>query len=80
MPSEDDLKDLCEDNYFAQQNGESNKLWNWHNLCSFTQDDYHISNKFTVIRGFYSVNSTHYANKIKRYDTIGYRPVLELLD
>lgn len=78
--TEADLKDATADSYFEQQNGDSNKLWNWYKFCSFTQGDYCISDRFTVIRGFYSTMSTHYANKDKKYETIGYRPVLELLE
>ena len=78
--TEADLKDATDDSCFEQQNGDSNRLWNWYKFCSFTQSNYYISDRFSVIRGFYSVASIHYANKEKKYDTIGYRPVLELLE
>lgn len=78
--TEADLKDATDDSSFEQQNGDCNRLWNWYKFCSFTQGNYHLSDKFAVIRGFYSAISTHYANKDKKYNTIGYRPVLEFLE
>ena len=60
--------------------GESNKLWNWRACCSFTQSEYGKNNKFCIIRGLYSTTYNNYCDKDIVYETVGYRPVLELME
>lgn len=59
---------------------ESNALWNWRNYCSFTQSEYGKGNKFCIIRGLYSTTYNNYCDKDIAYDTVAYRPVLELIE
>ncbi|WP_294152726.1 hypothetical protein [uncultured Clostridium sp.] len=60
--------------------GESNMLWNWRACCSFTQSEYGKNNKFCIIRGLYSTTYNNYCDKDITYETVGYRPVLELME
>lgn len=61
-------------------NGENNKLWHWYKFSSFTQSEGLRSEKFCIIRGFYSTIYSSQSIKDLRYETIGYRPVLELVE
>lgn len=61
-------------------NGENNKLWHWYKLSSFTQSEELQSEKFCIIRGFYSTIYSSQSIKDLRYETVGYRPVLELIE
>lgn len=70
------IKEKSED----EDNGQSNKLWNWKSCCSFTQSEYGKNNKFCIIRGLYSAAYNNYCDKDITYETVGYRPVLELIE
>ncbi|MGN0143828.1 MAG: hypothetical protein ACI398_02525 [Clostridium sp.] len=59
---------------------ENNTLWNWRTCCSFTQSEYGKGNKFCIIRGLYSTTYNNYCDKEIAYDTVAYRPVLELVE
>lgn len=61
-------------------NGDSNKLWNWYNFSSFTQSEGLRREKFCIIRGFYSITYSNQSIKDLKYETVGYRPVLELIE
>lgn len=63
-----------------KQNGENNELWHWCGFCSFTQDTYLKKEKFCIIRGFYANTYLNYVDKGSYYKTVGYRPVLELIE
>lgn len=59
-------------------NGKNNSLWHWIDICSLTQNI--KREKSCVIRGFYS---NTYINDVKKevsYKTVGYRPVLEVIN
>lgn len=58
--------------------GLNNSLWHWVDICSLTQNI--KREKSCIIRGFYS---NTYINDVKKevsYKTVGYRPVLEVID
>lgn len=59
-------------------NGANNSLWNWYKFSSFTQSEGLKSEKFCIIRGFYSTMYSSQSIKDLPYETVGYRPVLEL--
>ncbi len=61
-------------------NGKSNTLWHWYNFSSFTQSEGLRSEKFCIIRGFYSTTYSNQSIKDLKYETVGYRPVLELIE
>ncbi|OOM79841.1 hypothetical protein [Clostridium sp. BL-8] len=61
-------------------NGENNKLWHWYKFSSFTQSEELQSEKFCIIRGFYATLYSSQSIKDLRYETVGYRPVLELVE
>ncbi|SFC22864.1 hypothetical protein [Clostridium uliginosum] len=75
-----DKSDKVKNNNIDKINGENNNLWHWHEMCSLTQNTYKKGENSCVIRGFYS---NTYFNDVKKevsYKTVGYRPVLELID
>ena len=57
--------------------GDNNTLWNWYDFCSLTQNE--CKDK-CVVRGFYSNTYFNYVNKDVSYKTVGYRPVLEVIE
>lgn len=57
--------------------GDNNTVWNWCNLCTLTQNEYRDK---SVVRGFYSNTYFNYVNKEVSYKTVGYRPVLEVIE
>lgn len=61
-------------------NGKNNSLWHWYKFSSFTQSEGLRSEKFCIIRGFYSTIYSSQSIKDLRYETVGYRPVLELME
>ena len=50
---------------------------NWYDFCSLTQNE--CKDK-CVVRGFYSNTYFNYVNKDVSYKTVGYRPVLEVIE
>lgn len=73
--------DDCEiDNGTQQDNKDSNNLWHWCNFSSFTQSECSKSQKLCIIRGFYSTKYSNQSDKDLKYETVGYRPVLELIE
>lgn len=60
--------------------GNNNALWHWYNFSSFTQSEGLRSEKFCIIRGFYSTTYSKQSVKDLKYETVGYRPVLELIE
>ena len=61
-------------------NGNNNALWHWYNFSSFTQSEGLRSEKFCIIRGYYSTTYSKQSVKDLKYETVGYRPVLELIE
>lgn len=79
LSSDEDVSDTVKEDE-EEYKTESNNLWNWRNCCSFTQSEYGKEDNFCIIRGLYSAAYNNYCDKEIPYDTVGYRPVLELLD
>lgn len=80
ISNEVDKNEILTEHNLKKQNGDNNSLWHWYEFCSFTQNTYSKSEKFCTIRGFYSTISSNHANKESTYKTVGYRPVLEVMD
>ena len=80
VSTDDDKNNTIKEEAGDKSESESNSMWNWRNCCSFTQSEYGKNNKFCVIRGLYSTTYNNYCDKDISYDTVGYRPVLELLE
>jgi hypothetical protein len=73
---DNNLKQFDEEKF----NGNNNALWHWYNFSSFTQSEGSRSEKFCIIRGFYSTTYSKQSVKDLKYETVGYRPVLELIE
>ena len=80
VSSDEDKSNSIKEDSQNKQQGESNALWNWCSCCSFTQSEYGKSDKFCIIRGLYSTTYNNYCDKDITYETVGYRPVLELIE
>lgn len=78
--STDNKNNIIKEETEDEEKGQSNKLWNWRSCCSFTQSEYGKNNKFCIIRGLYSTAYNNYCDKDITYETVGYRPVLELIE
>jgi len=61
-------------------NKDNNNLWHWYNLASFTQSEYTKNQKLCITRGFYSTTYSNQYDKELKDNTLGYRPVLELIE
>lgn len=78
ISTEYDKSNKGKTNSIDKINGKNNSLWHWYEICSITQN---IKNeKSCIIRGFYSNNYFSDVKKDVSYKTVGYRPVLELID
>lgn len=80
LSTDDDKNNTIKEDSECKENGESNLLWHWCECCSFTQSEYGKNNKFCIIRGLYSTTYNNYCDKDIMYETVGYRPVLELME
>lgn len=76
-----DIDDILnKDNEEEINKDDNSDLWHWHNFSSFTQSESSKSQKVCITRGF---NSTTYSNQLDKDlkdETVGYRPVLELIE
>src|SRR5471030_220735 len=61
-------------------NGDNNNLWNWYKFSSITQNECLRNQKCIIVRGFYSAIYSNQSDKDLKYETVGYRPVLELIE
>lgn len=80
LSTDDDKNNTIKESGNDKVESESNALWNWRTCCSFTQSEYGKDNKFCIIRGLYSTAYNNYCDKDITYDTVAYRPVLELIE
>ena len=80
LSTDDDKNNTIKEDSECKENGENNLLWHWCECCSFTQSEYGKNNKFCIIRGLYSTTYNNYCDKDITYETVGYRPVLELIE
>lgn len=75
-----DIADDVELDSEEKLNGDNNNLWNWYNFSSLTQSEYSKNQKLCIIRGFYSTMYSDQLDKNLKDETVGYRPVLELIE
>ena len=61
-------------------NKDNNNLWHWYNFSSFTQSEDPKIQKNCITRGFYSTTYFNQFHKELKDETVGYRPVLELME
>ncbi|MCQ2021661.1 hypothetical protein, partial [Clostridium butyricum] len=80
VSTDEDKNNTIEEEDGDKEKGENNQLWHWSSCCSFTQSEYGKNNKFCIIRGLYSTTYNNYCDKDITYETVGYRPVLELME
>lgn len=59
---------------------EKDDLWHWDKFASYTQSETSRGKKLCITRGFSFVENSNQSEKNLKYETIGYRPVLELLE
>ena len=80
ISTDDDKNNTIKEDNECKENGKSNLLWHWCECCTFTQSEYGKNDKFCIIRGMYSTTYNNYCDKDITYETVGYRPVLELIE
>lgn len=61
-------------------NSAHNQIWNWMGVYSWAQETYTGDNAYRAIRGYYSARNWYYTLSGTRYNYIGWRPVLEVLN
>lgn len=75
-----DIDNISKEDNQEEINKDNNNLWHWYNFSSFTQSEYSKSQKLCITRGLYSTTYSNQSDKELKYETVGYRPVLELID
>jgi hypothetical protein len=75
-----DIENISNEDNEDKINKDNNSLWHWYNFSSFTQNEYSKNRKFCIIRGLYSTTYSNQSEKELKYETVGYRPVLELIE
>jgi hypothetical protein len=75
-----DIDNISNEDNEEEINKDNNSLWHWYNFSSFTQNEYSKNQKFCITRGFYSTTYSNQSDKELKYETVGYRPVLELIE
>ena len=61
-------------------NGAHNQCWNWYYAYSWAQETYTGNSASRAIRGYNSARYWDYGTSSFRYDYVGWRPVLEVLN
>ena len=61
-------------------NGAHNSLWNWYYVYSWCQETWAENASYRAYRGYSSARSWRYGNASSRNPTLGFRPVLEVLN
>jgi hypothetical protein len=69
-----------ETDYNLKDDEDNDNLWHWYNFASYTQSECSKGKKLCVTRGFSFVEDSSESDKDLKYETVGYRPVLELLE
>jgi len=70
------IDNISKDDSENEINEDNKNLWHWFNFASLTQSEYLKNQKFCIIRGSQSNKS----DKDLKYETVGYRPVLEVIE
>ncbi|GAA6386412.1 hypothetical protein I310019A7_24030 [Lawsonibacter asaccharolyticus] len=61
-------------------NGAHNSLWNWYYVYSWCQETWAENASYRAYRGYHSARNWDYYNASRRYPSLGFRPVLEVLN
>lgn len=69
-----------ETDYNLKDDEDNDNLWHWYNFGSYTQSECSKGKKSCITRGFSFVEDSSESEKDLKYETVGYRPVLELLE
>lgn len=77
IPSSTDLDSTLNS---TDLNSPHNQKWNWMGVYSWCQDTYLHNTAYRAYRGNNSARNWNYNPAPSRYDTVGWRPVLEVLN
>jgi len=69
-----------ETDYNLKDDEDNDNLWHWYNFASYTQSEGSKGKKICITRGFSFVEDSNESDKDLKYETVGYRPVLELIE
>lgn len=69
-----------ETDYNLKDDEDNDNLWHWYNFESYTQNECSKGKKLCITRGGAFVEESNESDKDFKYETVGYRPVLELLE
>ena len=61
-------------------NSTHNQFWNWYYVYSWCQETYSGNSSYRAHRGYYSARNWNYYTATGRNATVGFRPVLEVLN
>ena len=64
----------------ADRAAAHNQKWNWYYVYSWCQETYSANGAYRALRGRYSARYWSYGNAASRNVSLGWRPVLEVLD
>lgn len=64
----------------TNQSGAHNQFWNWYNMYSWAQETYTGNGSYRALRGIYSARYWGYNTSSIRATSVGFRPVLEVLN
>ncbi len=70
------IDNISEEDSENEINEDNKNLWHWFNFASLTQSEYLKNQKFCIIRG----SQSNKLDKGLKYETVGYRPVLEVIE
>lgn len=72
--------DLDQSQNATDKNSAHNLFWNWLGVYSWTQEFYSNDSSYRSIRGYNSARNWYYNSASGRSSTVGWRPVLEVLN
>lgn len=78
--AQDNIDNSSKEDNKDEINEDSNNLWHWFKFASFTQSEHSKNQKSCIIRGAYHATHSNKSDKDLKYETVGYRPVLELIE
>lgn len=61
-------------------NSAHNQFWNWYYMYSWAQETYTGNSAHRAVRGYYSARLWGFGDAAYRYNSLGWRPVLEVLN
>lgn len=72
--------DLDSDQTATDLNGTHNQFWNWLYIRSWCQDVYKHDSAYRATRGYHSARYWYWYFATRRFSSVGWRPVLEVLN